>query len=273
MAFVNVDGIDLHYERVGRGDTIVLTHGAWSDGRTWADLLPRLTDDFEVVTWDRRGHSRSGSGSGPGSVKQDAADLAAVIEVLGSGKVVAVGSSAGGAVVLNLVAERSDLLEAACVHEPGPFALVEHDPELHDPIEQDKLHIAQVNQMIASGHSAEAAEFFIDEVAVGPGAWARFPDEFKAILVANAETVADDLRDSWDVNAVDASAVEASGVPLMISSGTASPVLETAAAHELSRRVPSARLMTIEGAGHTPYRTHPAAFADAIKYFIETVRT
>lgn len=268
MVFVNVDGVDIYFERVGSGDVIVLTHGAWSDGRTWSAVVPLLADHYEVVTWDRRGHSRSGGSQAPGSVEQDASDLAAVIEALGVDGVYAVGSSAGGAVVLNLVSLRPDLVAGAFVHEPGPLALVEGDPERGAAIAADKRSIAEVNAMIRSGRHSEAAEFFIDEVAVGSGAWAQFPDAFKQVLVANAETVSDDLRDAWDVASVDPDAVERSGVPVMISCGTVSPVLEMSAARELSSRILSAEMVTLEGAGHTPYRSHPDAYVGAIMEFV-----
>lgn len=93
MATTVINGVEIFYERGGEGDRIVMTHGAWTDGRTWQAVTE--VDRFEVVTWDRRGHSRSGDGEGPGSCRQDAADLAALMEHLGDGPVHAVGNSAG----------------------------------------------------------------------------------------------------------------------------------------------------------------------------------
>lgn len=107
MATAEINGVELYYEQVGEGDRMVLTHGAWTDGRTWHALTERLADRFEVITWDRRGHSRSGDGNGTGSCREDASDLAGLIEHLG-GPVHVVGNSAGGNVVLNLVAMRDD---------------------------------------------------------------------------------------------------------------------------------------------------------------------
>lgn len=273
MATAEINGVDLYYEQLGEGDRIVLTHGAWTDGRTWHALTERLADRFEVVTWDRRGHSRSGDGTGIGSCRQDATDLAGLIEHLGGGPVHVVGNSAGGNVALNLVTMREDLVRSAAVHEPGPFGLLVEtgDPDLEAVVQHEKTTSAHAEELIAVGEHREAAKYFVDEIAIGPGAWAQFPEELRNILTANAATVADDLRDGWDAGSVDVEALAVSPVPLFISSGADSPKMEAAAAAELNRRLPAARLEVIEGVGHIPHRTHPDEYTRVLTAFIDMV--
>jgi pimeloyl-ACP methyl ester carboxylesterase len=59
MAVIDVKGIDLHYEVQGDGPPLLLVHGGWSDHQSWHAVAPALADSFRVVTYDRRGHSRS----------------------------------------------------------------------------------------------------------------------------------------------------------------------------------------------------------------------
>ena len=118
MPTVELNGVDLYYEMGGAGKRLVLTHGSWTDHTGWAPELRALTERFEVVTWDRRGHSRSQDGDHPGSRDEDAADLAALIEHLGGAPVHLVGNSYGSVVVLTLVAGRPELVASAVVHEP-----------------------------------------------------------------------------------------------------------------------------------------------------------
>lgn len=271
MPTVDIHGVQLFYEQAGSGERVVMTHGAWTDGRTWEALRDRLVDRFEVVTWDRRGHSRSTDGDGPGSVKEDAADLAALIESLGPNRAHVVGNSAGGNVVLNLVTGRPELVKTAAVHEPGPFGLLEHsdDPRLVQLMMDDKRHTQEVERLIDRGEHERAAEYFVDQVAVGPGAWQVLPDALKSIMASNASTLADDLRDGWDVDSVDIEALAGSPVPLLISTGPDGPAMEGHAARELARRVPTAQLASIPGAGHIPHRTHPDEYASLISGFIE----
>lgn len=273
MATVEINGVELYYEQIGEGDRIVLTHGGWTDGRTWQAVTERLADRFEVVVWDRRGHSRSSDGTGVGSCREDASDLAGLIEHLGADPVHVVGNSAGGNVALNLVAMRDDLVRSAAVHEPGPFGLLAEtdDPDLEALVEHEKTMTAHVEELIAAGEHREAARYFVEEVAVGPGAWDQFPEELRSIITANAATVPDDLRDGWDAGSVDVEALAVSSVPLLISSGSASPKMEAAAAVELNRRLPAARLEVIEGAGHIPHRTHPDHYTAMLTAFIDTV--
>src|SRR5690606_38904659 len=148
-------------------------------GRGWEAVAGFLADRFEVVTWDRRGHSRSGDRSDPGSTKEDAADLASIIEDLGPGPVHVVGNSAGGNVVLNLITARPDLVKSAAVHEPGPFGLLgdSGDPHLVEVMEHEMTLTRHVEELIAAGRHREAARYFVENVAVGPGAWDRFPEE------------------------------------------------------------------------------------------------
>ena len=270
MATLQVNGAELFYERTGEGEPVVFTHGAWSDGRTWQAVSERMASRFEVVIWDRRGHSRSQRRDGPGNFQEDAADLAMLIERLGD-RVHAVGTSAGGGVVLNLLTTRPDLVKTASVHEPGPFGLLEEGAGLHlmQLIAREKALATEVERMIAGGDARRAAEYFIDNIAVGAGGWEQFPDEFKAILTANASTVADDFRDSFDPGSVDIAGLAASSIPLLISTGSEGSELERAAVRELVRRVPAANLVELAGAGHLPHRTHPDDYAAMLMSFID----
>ena len=69
MPFLQVNGARLHYERAGAGSPLILVHGSWVDCRVWEAVLPSLVRSFDVVIYDRRGHSRSSCPPGQGSVR------------------------------------------------------------------------------------------------------------------------------------------------------------------------------------------------------------
>lgn len=87
MAAINVNGVELYYEIHGSGDSLILTHRSWTNASGWESAVERLADRYQVVVWDRRGHSRSQPGAGPGSRAEDAADLAGLIECVSTGPV------------------------------------------------------------------------------------------------------------------------------------------------------------------------------------------
>jgi pimeloyl-ACP methyl ester carboxylesterase len=62
MATALLNGVELYHDDIGSGECIVLTHGSWIDAMSWQDAANLLAQRYRVVTWDRRGHSRSQTG-------------------------------------------------------------------------------------------------------------------------------------------------------------------------------------------------------------------
>lgn len=272
MTTLMTNGVALHYEQVGSGPCLVLTHGSWTDGSGWAQLVERLADRFSVVVWDRRGHSRSGDGAGPGSRAEDAEDLAKLIEHVSDTPVHLAGSSYGSIVTLTLVTDRPDLVLSAAVHEPPLFRLLEgtNDDGLAAELAAAESELSVVRRLLETGRHRDAAHHFIEHVALGPGSWERLPEAFRAVLVANAPTYLDEMRDETALS-IDAAALAVTAVPLMLSRGTASPPLFVPAIDEVASLVPAARVEVIEGAGHVPHATHPDQWAALLTAFHESL--
>src|SRR5919204_5220087 len=82
MPLAEINGVKLYYEETGEGDPLLFVHGSWTDHATWELVVPELSKQFRVISYDRRGHSRSSAPAGQGRVEDDVADLAALIEHL-----------------------------------------------------------------------------------------------------------------------------------------------------------------------------------------------
>src|SRR3712207_4797535 len=97
-----IDGAELHHQLTGRGDPLVLVHGAWTDHTSWQFVVPALSRSHRVLVYDRRGHSRSERppGEAPRSRHED--DLAGLLEALDLAPAVLVGNSFGGSIALGL---------------------------------------------------------------------------------------------------------------------------------------------------------------------------
>jgi pimeloyl-ACP methyl ester carboxylesterase len=59
VVVVGANGLEIAYECVGEGPSLVLAHGAASDSRLWGPQLAGLADEFRVVAWDDPGAGRS----------------------------------------------------------------------------------------------------------------------------------------------------------------------------------------------------------------------
>ena len=120
-----INDVQLYWELSGDGsEPVVLVHGSWGDHHNWDAVVPGLSRQLRVATYDRRGHSRSQRPAGQGRIDQDVDDLAALIELLFSGPAHVVGNSFGAAISLRLAAQRPELFRSLVAHEPPLFGLL-----------------------------------------------------------------------------------------------------------------------------------------------------
>jgi pimeloyl-ACP methyl ester carboxylesterase len=114
------DGVELAVVEHGAQDapsaTVVLVHGWVQSSRLWDGQVRDLVaarPDLLVVTYDHRGHGRSGpTHRDRATLAQLGRDLGAVVDAVApAGPVLLVGHSMGGMAVMALAEERSDLLE------------------------------------------------------------------------------------------------------------------------------------------------------------------
>lgn len=59
--FAVVNGTTLYYEKQGTGTAVLLIAGSTGDAGNFTRAADLLADEFAVVTYDRRGNSRSSS--------------------------------------------------------------------------------------------------------------------------------------------------------------------------------------------------------------------
>src|SRR5262245_30555053 len=123
---VDANGTTLYAEQVGDGPPIVFVHGMCGDADVWRGQVERLKDQFQCVTYDRRGHSRSPRTDATETVGLHADDLAGLIDALGLAPCVAVGSSGGARVVVDFIRRYPAHVRAAVVSEP-PIGAVAPD--------------------------------------------------------------------------------------------------------------------------------------------------
>lgn len=112
MPEVQLPGVFVHYEQVGRGPDLVFVAGGGGRGRDWhRHQVPELADDFRCTTFDNRGIGLTRCDEPlPWTIADMAADAAALIEAVCAPPVVAIGQSMGGFIVTELALDRPDLL-------------------------------------------------------------------------------------------------------------------------------------------------------------------
>jgi pimeloyl-ACP methyl ester carboxylesterase len=268
VVLLNVNDTHLYYERIGSGQPLVCVHGSWGDHTNWDALVPLLSEEFEIVTYDRRGHSDSERPDAQGSTDEDAADLAALIETLELAPAHVVANSFGGVITLRLAASRPELLAKLCLHEPPAIPLLLADPDNAELLQTMGQRIAAVLAKISAGEHEAAARQFVDEVALGPGIWENeVPAEQKAMFVRNAPTFLDECNDPNGL-AVDLEAISSFERPVLLTQGDQSPPFYSKVIDVLIQGLPNTERRTIKETGHVPQLTHPEAYAEIVEQFI-----
>ncbi|MGH2725668.1 MAG: alpha/beta fold hydrolase, partial [Actinomycetota bacterium] len=205
---------------------------------------------------------------GQGSLVEDAADAAALIERLDLAPAYVVGNSSGAEIALLLTAERPDLVRGVIAHEPAFISLLDGREELAPLFAEVRRKLVPVLDRISSGDHADAAELFVETVALGPGQWAQLPAHFKATMIFNAPTYLDEENDP-NAGKIDLRSLDRFTGPMLLTIGDQSPPIFAPIVRMIADAVPRAEVLTFPGAGHVPHLTNPDELAEAITSFVE----
>jgi pimeloyl-ACP methyl ester carboxylesterase len=275
---VNVNGTTLWFDVDGQalvphGDemrarpTIVLVHGGpggWDHSYFKPDFAP-LTDHFQVVYLDLRGHGRSEWGdTAAWSLDACADDIRAFCDTVGIEAPIVYGHSMGGAVVL-LYGARHPGHAAGLIVQSG-FARF------------DVPRLVEGFRLVAGDEVAEMAQRSFSGVDVPDEDWDRVAAAFGP-HVPDDEQRARPRRNS-DLNGPGMEVVRRADivdqlaridVPTLVAVGELDPVTPVAVAEEIVAAIPEgiAQLRVISGAGHWAWKDAPDAFWELIIGFVQ----
>jgi 3-oxoadipate enol-lactonase len=250
MNKINLNGIELAYERSGRGTPLVLIHGYPLDHSIWNDVVSRLEKDFDLILPDVRGFGESTTLDSY-SMNDIASDIALLLDSLKIERAVLAGHSMGGYVALafaksfpNRISGLALIASQAVSDSPerkeGRYKTAadvkQKGVQLVADAMTDKL---SVNQNVRDGIRPLIAKQGVAGVA--------------GALVAMAERE-------------DSTAFLASfNKPLVLIHGDADELIPIDRAREIKALLSSAYLSELAGAGHMPMMEFPEQTADALK--------
>jgi len=262
MERVNVNGLEIAYERAGSGPPLVLLHGYVGDGpTTWRRQIDDLSREFTVLTWDAPG--AGGSTDPPESFGMaDYADcLAAFLGDLGLKQAHIGGLSFGGALAIAFAQRhptqaRSLLLVSAYAGWGGSLPAAETRRRLDQASALSRLSSEQFVATLLPTMFRESVP--PPDLASFTSAMAQFhPEGFRAMARASAE----DLR----------AALPTISVPTLLLYGEHDVRAPRNVAEDLSAAIGSARLVFVPNAGHVCTIESPEFVTDQMREFLQTI--
>jgi pimeloyl-ACP methyl ester carboxylesterase len=227
---------------------VLLTHGFGASQAMWAPNVHALGLDRQVLTWDLPGHGASILGSGELSHDRCIVDMVELIDVLNARRAVVGGLSLGGFLSLLFCARHPERVAA--------LLLVDAGPGFRDDAARDAWN-------------AWVGGLADDLEARGLAALRPSPETAAADHAAGADALAAAARGiliQCDGEAFDS--LSTITAPTLIVVGANDDRFLSAAA-AMADRIPGARKMIVEDAGHAANMDQPVQFNRAVRDFLE----
>ncbi len=114
-----VQGLDIHYKCLGKGQPIILIHGAANDWHEWEKNLAFLAQSFQVYALDLPGYGQSQPADVPVSPTWSASFLNDFMEALDLPSAHIVGHSMGGMVAMVFALEHPEMVNKLVLVNSG----------------------------------------------------------------------------------------------------------------------------------------------------------
>lgn len=264
------DGVGLAVEVAGSGPGLLLVHGLGGAKEDFSDHVPTLARDHTVVIFDHRGHGESDNPPDPASYSLErlVADTIAVADATGLEHFRLLGHSMGGMVARKIAIQESSRVDALVMMDTSAGPVPGFDPELLEiavdvAFTKGKAALKELMDW-ASALESPAHRRLVEK---RPGytdfearKWACMSEIMWGTLIRELAYQADDLP-----------AMAASlRAPLLILVGDQDKPF-VIASNLMKEAIPSAQLVVIPSAGHSPQFENPEAWIAALTGFLSAL--
>ncbi len=269
---VQANGAELYCEVSGSGPAVLFVAGGTGDSGHFDRIKPELADEFTIITFDRRGCSRSPRPRGwsATSMAEWADDTAALVKALGLGRVTVFGTSLGATTTIELLICHSEVVRSAILHEPVIWTVTQAHYEARGQaaIYADEAGRWQqaVGAAMASGGVRAALEAFFVPI-IGEATFRSIDPAVLDRAVANADTFFRMVSPASLNYRPEALAVAAIPCPVIVLASVESPIymFEPTAAWLAECGYPTRPKLP---GGHAAYIDRPKEFAAALRPYL-----
>jgi 3-oxoadipate enol-lactonase len=265
MLRARVNEVELAYELRGVGPMLVMIHGAQGDQTMFNDLTNRFADRFRVLTFDQRGSGLSEKPQSGYSIASLADDTAALIDHLGSAAADVIGVSMGGTIAQELVLRHPAKVRSlilGCTTPGGPNAI---------RIGSSAFAAAYSTQPMTAEERGRA----LAEAAFTSSYVEQHPEIVPAMIEARRQRPLDPAALEQRIRAVIAhnayDRLSQIACPTLVITGKDDALVAWQNSELLAQRIPGARLVVLEPAGHCFWLEQPQKSFGAMVEFLDSV--
>lgn len=165
MPTISHAGINLHYEREGQGQPVLLIAGMASDSASWNPVVPALSKHADIIRLDNRCAGRTTPMPVTTSRSLMVEDVLAVLDALNLEKVTLIGHSMG-ALTAWAVAEQAPHRVQGLVAASAPFSVDNARIDLFNTLARLRTHHNEPDWFRLLFQFLFSASFFSDEEQV-----------------------------------------------------------------------------------------------------------
>jgi len=244
MPKVRVANIDIYYEMRGDGEPLVLIMGLGGGSSMWWRQVAFFSPEYQVIVYDSRGVGRTDKPGMPYSMDMLAGDAAGLLERLGIAMAHVYGVSMGGMVAQELALRYPKLVSSLILGATtcgGGHAVIAPKETLQKLF---SIMTLSPDEAVKVSTSVTFSAAFVE----------RHPEKINEWLIKGAESPPSPLGFQRQAEAVAGfdtyDRLQQIRVPTLILAGTADQLIPTENSRILASRIPNAKLVLFEGAGH-----------------------
>ena len=259
MGTVRTADAVLHFTRTGgEHPPVVLLHGLTGSSSCWSHLAGKLTNQFDVIMPDARGHGRSSAPSHGFSYIDHAHDVLELVTELELASPVLAGHSMGG---------MTAALVAQALH-PHPRGLILLEPSFLTAAQKQEVRTDRAR----NDHEA-LLQLSLDEIVAQ--AQQQHPLRSGAMVQLVCAARAATCPEAFDVLLQPIpdhlALMQSIAVPVLLVLGEDSPVLSEATVEDLCQCTPHLQVEYIGNAGHGVHYDQPERVAEVVQSFLTSL--
>jgi 3-oxoadipate enol-lactonase len=260
---VETNGARVAYDVDGSGEPVVLIHAGIANRSMWDGQVAALKDAYRVIRHDTRGFGETESEAVSFSNR---ADIAAVLDAVGTGSAHVVGLSRGGQIALDFALEYPDRVRSLTVAAGGVGGF-------ESPAGSDEETFAEAERLEEAKDWERLADWETDFWVEGPGQpRGRVDAAIRATVHGWILSNYRAEKEGGQPIVLDPPAAERLAdlrAPLLVMYGTFDEPGTSDAMRHLAASVPGARLEVFEGSAHMLNLERPERFNRVLREFLD----